>query len=251
MISISMSTSKDPRDHTHFKPWTPAGIESLCEIILHCSWSTSVFKNNYRLKSNFIKADWLALDFDDGWPLTSAIGTCRAHDLTHIIGTSKSHGIEKHGRDAWDRYRVVLKLERTITDIQEFYATWYSAWAMFSRRADKAPKDPSRFFYPCTKIVSVGEDRPLPVSRAVSRDDMRQKIVAKSTPCFISFSIKGVCEVGKRNVSVFTVAQKMAAAGWSQDDAVERIVLEGCTLERSEIERTVRNGMEMIKGRRQ
>lgn len=246
MISISLSTSKDPRDHVHFKPWNTSGIESLADIILNCSWSPSVFKNNYRLKSNFMRADWLALDFDDGWPLTSAIGTCRAHDLTHIIGTSKSHGIEKHGGDAWDRFRVVLKLDRTITTNEEFVATWFSAWRMFSRRSDKAAKDSSRFFYPCRKIVSMGEDKCLSVSLAQKKEILQNVLIKKSTPAAISKILQGVRKTGERNTTVYRVAYMLAAAGWSEDDAVERIIMEGCTLERAEIIRAVRNGMNSI-----
>lgn len=247
MISISSSTSKEASHHTKFIPWKCSSIDSLCNIIINCSWSPCVFKDNYRLKDNFIRADWIALDFDDGWPLWSAIETCKANDLTHIIGTSKSHRKEKHGKDAVDRYRVVLKLERPIVDKREFSSTWYSAWNLFCKRADKAAKDPSRFFFPCVNIVSVAEDKCLGVSPAKEMIDIRKQIVKTATPCNIDDLMKTVRVPGKRNTSVYLAAQRMAAAGWSEDDAVFRIKLEGCTLDDEEIVRAVRNGISLIQ----
>jgi hypothetical protein len=248
MISVSLSTSLEPKDHVRFKRWKTSCIESLCDFILNCSWSPSIFRNDYRNKNNFISADWLALDFDDGWPLTSAIGTCRANDLTHIIGTSKSHQREKHGDDICDRYRVVLKLSRRITRQEDFAATWYRAWVMFSRRADRAARDPSRFFFPCRDIVSVAEDLPLDVcAGSVCRKDIKRNIIKRATPTNIAIMLAGVKREGERNLTVYHAAQMLAAASWEHEDIFARIKAEGCTLSDDEINRAIKNGMEFIK----
>ncbi len=249
MISISLSNSSDPKEHTKFKEYEPSCIESLADVILNCSWSPCVFNHNYRKKQNFLYADYIALDFDDGWPLSHAIGTCRAHDLTHIIATSKSHQIPKHGNDVWDRYRIVFQLERRISSADEYASTWSSVWNMFSRRADRAAKDPARFFFPCKSVVSICEDACLSVSLAQKKISIKNSIIQRSTPVAIIRMLDGVRQQGKRNITVYYAAQMLASAGWSFDDAVARIKEEGCTLDDDELCRAVKNGMEFINGK--
>ncbi len=249
MISISLSNSSDPKEHTKFKEYEPSCIESLADVILNCSWSPCVFKHNYRKKQNFLYADYIALDFDDGWPLSHAIGTCRAHDLTHIIATSKSHQIPKHGNDVWDRYRIVFPLERRITTVADYSATWHHVWRLFSRRADKAAKDPARFFFPCKALVSLSQDMSLDVVSAeeVTHAKMVKRIISKSTPLYIDEVLRGVRVEGERNSTVLRASQIMAGASWEEEDIVARIKMAGCSLGDDEIRRTVRNGVEYVR----
>lgn len=121
------------------------------EAILIHNWAPGLFKGDVRANANLEGISLLVLDIDEGCSLEAGVKLFSSYK--HVIGTSKSHGIEKNGVVA-DRFRVVLFLDKAATSDAEFKSAWYAAFARW-QFIDKACKDSARFFFPCTHLVSV------------------------------------------------------------------------------------------------
>lgn len=134
--------------------------------------SFGIFKHNTRRTENFLRADTIGLDIDDGMSLDDAKELFK--DYKHAILTTKSHQKEKNGVVA-DRFRVVLQLERAIDNAKDFYATWYNLYEKFPF-IDKQCKDPSRQFYASPQVVVIKEEgQTVPV--IVGVDKPKQEVV--------------------------------------------------------------------------
>ncbi len=106
-------------------------------------WSQSIFKDGYRNNKNFIQADVVALDFDDEYNLIQAIQEFKEHE--HIIVPTRNHLKSKGSHPAVDRFRVVLRLSRTVTDTSEYKTVMKSLLSKYPQ-ADQSPKDPGRLW---------------------------------------------------------------------------------------------------------
>lgn len=133
---------------------TASTLRELAEYASKHDVTFGIFNNDSRRLDNFLRADTIALDIDDGMPLHEAQRLFKPYK--HAILTTKSHGIEKGGVVA-DRYRVILVLERTIDNAKDYYATWYELQKEFPF-IDAACKDPSRFFYPSPEVIVIQEE---------------------------------------------------------------------------------------------
>jgi hypothetical protein len=138
-------------------------IAGLAEVISQSMWAPGLFRGDIRANANLESVALLTLDFDSGLQLDRALEIFSGY--RHIIGTSKSHGIEKNGV-VCDRFRVVLFLEAPATTDAAFKEYWFAAFSKWPEM-DKACKDSARFFFPCTQIVSVNEDGALFSDRLV------------------------------------------------------------------------------------
>jgi hypothetical protein len=138
-------------DKVNFEAVDVRDIRELSELILKSPYSLGIFKDNYRTKANFVQAEAIGLDFDEGMSLAEATELFK--DYSHIIAPSRSHQVEKNGK-VCDRFRVILILSEPITDAKVFEATWFELFKQFPK-LDKACKDASRFFYPSKSVHSV------------------------------------------------------------------------------------------------
>lgn len=147
-MQISICTSGNLREFIA-KPVTD--IQNISKkIITKYPYSLGIFKDNVRNKENFLRADLIGLDFDEGMTLDEAKGLFAKYK--HIIAPTKSHQKEKNGIVA-DRFRVILFLSEPITDNETFESTWH--WiASFYPSADRACKDASRYFEPSISVYS-------------------------------------------------------------------------------------------------
>lgn len=134
-----------------FETIDSGSLDNLKTIITTTDYSLGQFKDGKRNLKNFERAEAIGLDFDAGMTLDEAKEAFK--DYSHIIATTKSHGIEKNGVVA-DRFRVILKLDSPITDVKTFESTWFDLASKFPA-CDKACKDASRLFYPSKTVVSV------------------------------------------------------------------------------------------------
>lgn len=128
-----------------------SGLHELEPIITVASWSPALFNGGHRKSANMSRMDVFAVDIDGGLPLSSAIERVRELGLSCLIGTSKSHGIEKKGVIA-DRYRIVFDLSESLTSPKQVRPAFEAARMLFPQ-IDEACKDAARFFYPCMQIV--------------------------------------------------------------------------------------------------
>ena len=113
-------------DNVNFKPVEINSLEDLAKYATSSNYSMGVFKDNYRTKKNFQEAQAIAIDVDNDGPndnYTIAEAAEKFAQYEHIIMPSKSHQKEKNGKIT-DRFRVILFLDRTITDPKDFQATW-------------------------------------------------------------------------------------------------------------------------------
>ena len=146
---ISLSISNDITKDFKFQQIEEDEM-SLAKVLLYSNWSCGSFKDGHRSKANFIEASHIALDFDQGLSLEDAKKRFANH--WHVVATTKSHNKDKNGI-VCDRFRVLLKLEQTITSAQEFEST-YLKLLDWNPEADKQTKDCSRFFYKSVNLSS-------------------------------------------------------------------------------------------------
>lgn len=134
------------------------------------AWSPAIYSGQIKNQTNWIGADYLALDFDDGeLTLDAAVKTfC---DMACVIGTTMSHQKEKRGRIC-DRYRVILRLEEFCENFVDYEYTAYKLINHYG--SDPTCGDPAKFYKPCREIVFVGDD-----------DGFHQDILAK--PRWLTF----------------------------------------------------------------
>jgi hypothetical protein len=142
------------KNNVNFKPVTVKNVDQFLEIALSKNWSPSVFKDDYRNKENFERAECIALDIDNDEPIKMTLDEAKKvfKDYKHLIMPSKSHRKEKNG-EVKDRFRVLLFLTRPIDNEQEYYSTWHELQRLWPA-IDPSCKDPSRFYYPSTECVS-------------------------------------------------------------------------------------------------
>jgi hypothetical protein len=131
-----------------------ADFNDVANLITQFLWAPGLFQNDTRSNANLKSIGLLVLDIDNGCSLSDGVKLFSKYK--HVIGTSRSHGIEKKGVVA-DRFRVVLFLETPASSDSEFKEHWFAAFAKWPF-IDQACKDSARFFFPCKEIVSVNED---------------------------------------------------------------------------------------------
>lgn len=200
-------------------------IDDLAVVMTESIWSPSSFKDNERSKNNFISADVIGLDIDEGLTLDEAIKLFAP--FKHIIGTTKSHQIEKNGK-VNDRFRVVLFLEEQATNIARFEATARKLISTY--KTDEQCKDASRMFYPCKDIISVNrEGLTIPLEQAeVVMPKVREALsteqkgkLARST---LEFLVSGA-PAGMWNAALFKAAKDWQEQGYDEVEFIERAEL--------------------------
>lgn len=128
-------------------------IKIISRIICKKTWSPCLFKDGKRTERNFVAANFAALDFDSPETPLADIHR-RICDMTHILGTTKSHQKEKNGVIC-DRFRLLLKFEKPIENIFTYRKTMKKLIDHYG--SDKACVDGARFFWPCKEILSIEE----------------------------------------------------------------------------------------------
>lgn len=218
-VSVSVNESKK-----FFKTIDNLSLEDIAELATKINYSLATYRKQHRLLDNFISTQLIGLDIDDGCTLNEAIAKFK--DFKHIILTSKSHQKEKHGIVS-DRFRVILVLERPITEADEFYSTWHTLHDLHPY-IDKACKDPSRFWYKSPSLVSLNtEGRTVSVTEKVYKpvntsskftqvNTDRKGVLAQST---IEFITQGAPK-GQWNHTLYKAAKDMQQQLYSKDEAI-------------------------------
>lgn len=177
-----------------YKHWRTVNIDDLNRIakgICRFPWSPVVWRDGYRKKVNFLCADLLVLDFDDGeMTLAEAVENYFC-DYVHIIGTTKSHQVEKSDKPPCDRFRVVIPFEKRIRDLYTYEHQLRAARRNYP--IDGGCKDGGRYFAQCKEIVSVNTEGE--VWNIVAPPPKR-----KSTPRAIKYLKNGVIPPKAREI---------------------------------------------------
>lgn len=252
--SFSTHPLKD-RPNTHYaKGYWPRHVSSVTEladvIASHC-WIGCVFKDGYKVNDNFIFSDLAVFDFDKPlFTLNDALNFFARY--THVIGTSKSHGIWKGNEAPCDRFRVVVPWERRIVTQRDYD---FSTKAVGSPlHADPKAFKASQFFRPC-KIVSVKEDgEKMRVYTAPPvRDYPKGRFESKrQIPPAISAVLRGALGLYGRHDQSYMCAAELSKCGFSLDEVLQiignsKLMDAGDEDHNKDIMRTAENGFK--KGR--
>lgn len=210
----------------------PSDLNNLAEFITTNDWCPSMYTQPKRLEANWKESSILAFDVDnDG---TSTACTLKEalelfKEYAHVITTSKSHQIAKHGIIA-DRFRVILFLEEVCIDSARYKSTWYDMQAKYPF-IDKKCKDLARFFFKSKEIVSVNEEGiTIPISQAkilekktsVPRGEgnlFTKGELSKSTLKFLTDGAKN----GEWNNNLYKAAKDFQEQGYEEDETIVRL----------------------------
>lgn len=223
--------------------------EEISKLVTKYATGTCMWAKGHRLKVNFVCANWLGLDFDDGLTLQEGLDIFQG--CTHVIGTTKSHRIVKNDVIR-DRFRVFLKFKETCKSV-DYYEYTVKRY-VDAYKADKAAIDGARFFWPCKEIISVNDDLPCieylvgknPSARNKNKNNSANQ-KAKSNTKFkqsyiqyyldhnqkfpndkiIPLSAQTMLDEGcgsiSRNKSSYVVAKKLIDVGFSHSEIVDLI----------------------------
>lgn len=219
MISYHPSKVDPERPGRYFAGFRSTHLtepERLAKCMAGYVWSPCVWRWGKRKQSNFIGALWCVMDFDDGdMSLDQAVRTWQ--DMTHVIGTTKSHQQLKNGH-VCDRFRVAIRWKDPITDLRRYRYNMVKFTNKYP--CDTSCRDAARFFFPCKEIVSVGEgfaeDVTMEVPERFEKPDLemyRAFAEAHITPLHIMHTLKNKPPPGKRNVTVYGLGKDLARLG--------------------------------------
>lgn len=222
------------KGHDTYQTIEVATAEELGAKACESNISTSTFKGGKRNIENFEGAEIIGLDVDNdnanGTPTISLSEARRVFSpFKHVMLATRSHGIEKNGIVA-DRFRIILFLERPITDANDFYTTWHWLKGQFPWIDNKC-KDPSRLWYQHKEVLSIREDGALvyPIRYTEPEKPDREARAAlpgergelsKETLKFLEFGV----ESGSRNASTHKVARDFKQALYDYEEAEARIL---------------------------
>ena len=216
---------------------------TVATLIRTFAWSPIVWAGGVRRAAEFKCALWCALDFDSGtYSLSECLDEVTQAGLTHVLGTTKSHGLAKDGAPACDRFRLLLKFDHVITDRSEYERAMRAAMAVFPG-SDKSCKDAARFFFPCTEIVSADEGHafwpvedvavtpprevaaapPRPVS-VPSPQPQRRQSAPRYNRLVQNFLCEGAYETGQRHERIKRIIPGLFDAGHGESETIEIIL---------------------------
>lgn len=237
MLSYFPNSLKNPYQSNigaGFKVYEGSSILAIKTIVQQYTWSPIIWRDGYRKASNFICAHYLGLDFEN--PEVSIDDIERSYcDTWHIIGTTKSHQKQKGDQEPCDRFRLVLRLERPITSLEEYK---YNTTTHIERLgADPSGNDGARIFHKCSDIIWVLTDPdlfdepvlPMPEKPSVPKSE----IYAAKAKYHHSYGrmttyartwLLNEIPIGQRSVTVFILGKELCRAGLTYEDSINRIL---------------------------
>lgn len=189
-------------------------------------WSPCVWKNGIRGKKNFLGADLIAFDFDDGPPLEELKESFQ--DVICIIGETQNHMKEKRrgNSDVFyppaPRHRVIGVLENLCEDLATYETTCHRYQSLYG--ADST-RDGGRLFKPCQNIVHMQAEgdsyefvKPKP-PKPVNLDGLgTRKLTSFHRTCLQIGPPKEWQQ--KRNILCFKLACDFVKLGFTKEEAV-------------------------------
>lgn len=225
--------------------YSPDDIDVMARIIKTFANSPIIWAGGRRRKVNFVRCNWIALDFDNGVFLKDIL--YKVKDMVHIVGTTKRHQMRKENGLKWDRFRVWLKLEKEITSLVEYEECmmWYAKkW-----NSDLIATNGSTKFLPCKEIISINKEGKLvPIERYVIniqkvpyKDFSAEK---KTMPTFIKdFLSNGVPE-GSKDLACFKCGLHLTRCGYSVEQIIDMIMSSPIPINQSsQVQREVRRAV--------
>jgi len=244
---ISYSESTDEKKMIRFHQKETASIKAIIPGIERFAWSPCVWRGGRRLKSHFIESYFCVLDFDDGlWTVANAIEFLETNNLAGIVGTTRSHKIEKNGKPAVDRFRLVIPWKNPITDLATYEQNMKRVIASLGVKvADRACSDGARFFWPCKEVIHY---RPgaklgwLPFKAATP--SKRQQVAirrdkdARLVPTWMRKVLENGIVEGTRNQTAYVFSKRLRERGFTQSETYDELS-RYISLDDTELTRTI------------
>lgn len=232
---VSYHTDTSFNEKRYKDSWRQAEIKNardLAVIMQKYAWGAVVWNDGTRNGRSGGFSDWFGLDFDSP-DMTLAEATKLFCDMQHVIGLTKSHQIEKVEKDGsitapGDRFRIALRWTSRIENKRDYE---YNLERLIKKHgADKACKNWSRLFWPCTKIVAGSiegytEDwvtAPPPIIRVTQGPQPDHKAFPISLQNKIIKAIEAPPKNGRHNL-MCKIAFEIGALGYSEQVALNII----------------------------
>jgi CheY-like chemotaxis protein len=223
-MKISVSKSNDQA--YGFKPVQIKNIETLVDCITKHNWSCGIFKQGHRQNANFISADCIALDIDDGMTIAEAEQILK--DYEYVISPTRNHNKEKNGKIA-ERFRIIIPFTRTVTDPMEYYGTWDKLKEILPALDPQCP-DPARLWYPGQDIqirVNEGKKRIEPVRREqkiLEAVETKRGTIGQPSQSTLDFIFNGAAQ-GTWNGRLYEAALDLRCQGYSHQEVLNTLML--------------------------
>lgn len=208
--------------------------DELPKYMTDIPWSPSHFTDNHRCAAKLITVQIVAFDFDSGLcTLDQMVDYMKESETPCVIGTTKSHQIDKGEKPPCDRFRVALLMESQTSDndlyrqqmgfFKKIWATDGVCWF------DNACVDSSRYFYPCKNIIYKSHGTPLPWVDKVTPPPRRQ--VAKYDeknpqiiPWWVFEKLSNPDCGSARHTTAYAVGAKLGELGWGLEEIVDVVL---------------------------
>lgn len=208
-------------------------LEQMAELCTQKNFSPAIFKGGKRNLVSFEYAYCIGLDIDnDGRTPDMSLEQAKEafKDYTHLILPSRSHQKEKNGQIK-DRFRVILFLTEPISNVDTFYATWF--WCKEKWPAiDPQCKDPSRFYYKHSAIVSIRKygqritpvlPKPKELKDTIDRSTLSAGDRGKLSYDTLWFLVDGTTK-GDRNGTTYKAAKEFQQNLYTFEEARDKII---------------------------
>jgi hypothetical protein len=246
LISYTLTPADPKKPHAYAAGFRVADLDDVKRLAVGISkfvWSGIIWKDGKRRQDHFLHSDWCVLDFDS--PEMSLAEAIRIFcDCRHIIGTTKSHLVNKGGIQC-DRFRVAIPWSRRITDLHEYR---YNMGRMANAYPiDGQCKDGARYFFPCKEIVSVSEEEYVQEVHAAPPPPPPRRAIQGAMPGLVRYQLTHVLGIGNRNLDCWRISKDLARAGFSADQVIS-FILQSPTYRENKNPRIQEKIVEAVRG---
>lgn len=237
--------------HTRDWRWiTATAAEDITRYGTKYCWSPCHWKDSQRAQSNFLHADWGALDVDGTYDIDQA---CKDWcDTTSVIMTTKSDRPDSR------RFRIIFQWERRISSVDEYI--FNTDYLVRKYDSDDQATDGARFFWPGREIVQVvGDGYKQPVlNLPKGYSSIAAKEIATMTryknlgyhqifPQHMKSWLQGIDVENERNNSCYKIGKYLTFWGMPQEKILEVVLNSRLPLNnpwsKREAERAVKSGI--------
>lgn len=193
-------------------------LQELQKFVCSNTWSPSLF-NQVRNNDNFISTSLLVLDIDEGATIEDAMEAFKGYKM--VIAPTRSHMKEKNGITC-HRFRLILFLSETVTNKDDFSATWRSAQQILPV-IDAACKDVARQYYPSLYIAEVQDGATFPVIKGAKQVTKVTRLpeIKYPIPQYTREFMQHGALPGQWNATLYKATKLLQEAHYDQEEAIQ------------------------------
>ena len=235
-ISVHPTAKTAPQTAKGWRVCQASSMTHLATIVSDKVWSNCVWNYCRRISTEFKESYFLALDFDS--PETTLLQAIKEWcDTRHVIGTTKSHGKEKHGI-VCDRFRIIAPWSETIFSLNTFKQNQKRCIKLYN--SDPACSGAAQLYFPCKDIVSVNEEG---YGVDVVPEKLWPKKIKSHKPLAVSWAVRYTLEsetvpAGSRNNRFFAVAIHLFECGMDEERIIG-LILDSPTYRGQNVEKEI------------